>query len=95
MLACFRSGDKALGNQEIARRTGLPKPTVSRLTFTLSSLGYLVYSSSLEKYALGGKWFLTSADGKVKAGAGALDKPVDLAMMGSPSLQPPLAGALP
>ena len=53
ILRCFEHGAQHLGNQDIARRTGLPKPTVSRLTFTLSSLGYLVYSSSLEKYALG------------------------------------------
>lgn len=53
ILRCFERGEHYLGNQEIARRTGLPKPTVSRLTFTLASLGYLSYSPSLEKYALG------------------------------------------
>lgn len=53
ILRCFEHGDTHLGNQDIARRTGLPKPTVSRLTYTLSSLGYLSYSQSLEKYALG------------------------------------------
>ncbi|MCK9193051.1 MAG: IclR family transcriptional regulator [Nevskia sp.] len=53
ILRCFEHGAPQLGNQEIARRTGLPKPTVSRLTFTLASLGYLNYSASLEKYALG------------------------------------------
>lgn len=53
ILRCFQQGERHLGNQEIARRTGLPKPTVSRLTFTLASLGYLEYSGALEKYALG------------------------------------------
>lgn len=53
ILRCFGHGEGHLGNQDIARRTGLPKPTVSRLTFTLSALGYLEYSRSLEKYALG------------------------------------------
>ena len=53
LLACFRSGDKLLGNQELAERSKLPKSTVSRLTYTLSSLGYLSYSQALEKYALG------------------------------------------
>lgn len=53
ILRCFEGGAQHLGNQEIARQTGLPKPTVSRLTFTLSSLGYLTYSAALEKYALG------------------------------------------
>src|ERR1700730_9533038 len=53
ILRCFDRGEGHLGNQEIALRTGLAKPTVSRLTFTLASLGYLNYSSALEKYALG------------------------------------------
>ena len=53
ILRCFEYGAQHLGNQDIARQTGLPKPTVSRLTFTLASLGYLSYSASLEKYSLG------------------------------------------
>jgi DNA-binding IclR family transcriptional regulator len=53
ILRCFQPGEQYLGNQEIGRRTGLPKPTVSRLCFTLASLGYLEYSAALEKYALG------------------------------------------
>lgn len=53
ILRCFEHGEPHLGNQDIVRRTGLPKPTVSRLTFTLSALGYLEYSAALEKYALG------------------------------------------
>ncbi len=53
ILRCFERGEQFLGNQEIVRRTHLPKPTVSRMTFTLSSLGYLEYLPSLEKYALG------------------------------------------
>ena len=53
ILRCFKPGDHLLGNQDIARRTGLPKPTVSRLTYTLTRLGYLTYSESLGKYQLG------------------------------------------
>lgn len=53
VLSCFSSGERWLANQEIARRTGLPKATVSRLTFTLTSMGYLDHSRELEKYALG------------------------------------------
>ena len=53
ILRCFEHGEQYLGNQDIARRTGLPKPTVSRLSFTLSALGYLEYSANLEKYSLG------------------------------------------
>lgn len=53
ILRCFEQGKQFLGNQDLVRATGLPKPTVSRLCFTLSALGYLEYSAQLEKYALG------------------------------------------
>lgn len=53
ILRCFERGPQYLGNNEIAAATGLPKPTVSRLTFTLTSVGYLTYSPVQEKYALG------------------------------------------
>jgi DNA-binding IclR family transcriptional regulator len=41
VLAAFRSRDKVLGNQELAKRCGLPKSTISRLTYTLTKQGYL------------------------------------------------------
>jgi DNA-binding IclR family transcriptional regulator len=53
LLACFRSGDKLLGNQELAERSKLPKSTVSRLTYTLTKLGYLQYDEQVGKYRLG------------------------------------------
>ncbi len=53
MLGCFRSGDKLLGNQEIAQRCGLPKSTVSRITHTLTALGYLIHVPEQSKYRLG------------------------------------------
>ena len=53
ILRCFELDAGHLGNREIAQRTGLPKATISRLTFTLASLGYLNYSEALEKYSLG------------------------------------------
>jgi len=53
VLRCFRPGESMLGNQEIAERTGLPKPTISRLTHTLTKLGYLAYIDRLGKYQLG------------------------------------------
>ena len=53
ILRCFEYGAQRLGNQDIARQTGLAKATVSRMTFTLAALGYLSYSPSMEKYALG------------------------------------------
>lgn len=53
VLRCFTADEPFLGNQEIAQRAGLPKSTVSRLTHTLTSLGYLRYSESRGKYELG------------------------------------------
>jgi DNA-binding IclR family transcriptional regulator len=53
VLRCFRQGDRFLGNQEIAERTGLPKATVSRLTQTLTVLGYLNHSKRFNQYSLG------------------------------------------
>ncbi|NIQ10280.1 MAG: helix-turn-helix domain-containing protein, partial [Gammaproteobacteria bacterium] len=51
VLRCFRQGDRFLGNQEIAERTGLPKATVSRLTNTLTVLGYLNHSKRFNQYS--------------------------------------------
>jgi DNA-binding IclR family transcriptional regulator len=53
VLACFRHGDRMLGNQELSRRCGLAKSTVSRLTHTLTKLGYLIYVEESAKYSLG------------------------------------------
>ncbi|MCQ4158832.1 IclR family transcriptional regulator [Roseomonas sp. GC11] len=53
VLGCFRRGEALLGNQDIAARTGLPKSTVSRLTHTLTALGYLHYVPELGRYRLG------------------------------------------
>jgi DNA-binding IclR family transcriptional regulator len=52
VLRAFRPNDGLLGNQEIAARTGLPKPTISRLTYTLCKLGYLTQVPRFEKYQL-------------------------------------------
>ena len=53
ILRAFHAGEGMLGNQEIAHRTGLPKPTVARLTHTLTELGYLNYIRRFRKYELG------------------------------------------
>jgi DNA-binding IclR family transcriptional regulator len=52
VLRAFQPSDGLLGNQEIAARTNLPKPTVSRLTYTLTKLGYLTPVPRFEKYQL-------------------------------------------
>lgn len=53
VLSCFRSGEVLLGNQDIALRCQLPKSTVSRLTTTLTRLGYLIHLEDSGKYRLG------------------------------------------
>src|SRR5882724_4000021 len=41
VLAAFRNRSGSLSNAELALHTGLSRPTVSRLTYTLEQLGYL------------------------------------------------------
>ena len=41
VLAAFRNRSGPLSNAELALHTGLSRPTVSRLTYTLAQLGYL------------------------------------------------------
>lgn len=53
VLGCFRSRDKALSNQALATRCGLPKSTISRLTYTLTRLGYLEHDADSGLYRLG------------------------------------------
>lgn len=54
ILRAFTLEDRqGLGNRDLAARTGLPNSTVSRLTYTLLKLGYLVYDDSSGRYRLG------------------------------------------
>ncbi|WXL24287.1 IclR family transcriptional regulator [Ectopseudomonas mendocina] len=41
LLRCFSPRENVLSNQDLARKANLPRPTVSRLTYTLTRLGYL------------------------------------------------------
>ncbi len=52
LLRCFTPRESLLGNQELAKKTGLPKLTVSRLTHTLTRLGYLRHLPHSGKYQL-------------------------------------------
>ncbi len=52
LLRCFTPQYPLLGNQELSQLTGLPKGTITRLTYTLVKLGYLKQSSSSNKYQL-------------------------------------------
>ena len=68
ILRAFTPRHPVLGNNEIAQRARLPKPTVTRLTYTLTQLGYLNYSPESGKYSLSvgvlalGYSFLASQD---------------------------------
>lgn len=53
ILGCFSGSMPELGNGEIAATTGLPKPTVSRLTHTLVELGYLRRRPASARFELG------------------------------------------
>lgn len=53
ILGCFRHGQSVLGNKDISEKLGFTRPTVSRLTFTLTGLGYLRRDESTGRYALG------------------------------------------
>jgi len=53
LLRAFGAGEEYLGNAELSSRTGIPRPTVSRLTYTLTQLGYLQRNPDIEKYRLG------------------------------------------
>jgi len=54
VLRAFGKNDPPLRNQELARRTGLPRPTISRITHTLTELGFLSYREQMGCYELGG-----------------------------------------
>jgi DNA-binding IclR family transcriptional regulator len=53
ILRCFTPEEPFLGNKELSERTGLPRPTISRFTYTLVRLGYLRHAMDSAKYQLG------------------------------------------
>ncbi len=53
ILKAFGPDNRPIGNAEIAAKVKLPKATVSRLTFTLTELGYLKYDDDIGRYSLG------------------------------------------
>ncbi|MGH1349293.1 MAG: IclR family transcriptional regulator [Methyloligellaceae bacterium] len=53
LLRCFTPEDQGLGNLDLSKRTGLGPSTVSRLTYTLTRLGYLSYDENTGRYKLG------------------------------------------
>jgi DNA-binding IclR family transcriptional regulator len=55
VLEAFGADAIVLGNMELSARTGIPRPTVARLTHTLAELGYLRYDAELARYRLGAR----------------------------------------
>ena len=53
ILRAFRPGTELLGNGELAERTSLPRASISRLTQTLTEVGYLEYCAPQRAYRLG------------------------------------------
>ena len=51
VLEAFKAGATQLGNMELSTLTGIPRPTVARLTHTLAELGYLRYDSNAPNIA--------------------------------------------
>lgn len=52
LLRAFAPSDPGLSHRELCDRSGLPKATVSRLTYTLTTLGYLSRTHD-QRYTLG------------------------------------------
>lgn len=52
VLRCFSRIDRELSNTELSLRTGIPKPTVTRLAATLVSLGLLRQNAVTESFEL-------------------------------------------
>jgi DNA-binding IclR family transcriptional regulator len=55
VLETFKAGTTQLGNMELSTLTGIPRPTVARLTHTLAELGYLRYDAERAKYRVGAR----------------------------------------
>lgn len=53
ILRALGAKGASLGNTELVERTRLPKATVSRLTYTLSVLGYIHYDELAGRYTIG------------------------------------------
>ncbi len=53
LLRCFSAEQPVLGNKDLALLLQLPTATVSRLTYTLTCMGYLAPAGHYGKYQLG------------------------------------------
>jgi DNA-binding IclR family transcriptional regulator len=53
ILQCFVSDPRPHANSELAKRLGIPRPTISRLCRTLQAMGYLDHDERLDRYFIG------------------------------------------
>ena len=53
VLRCFSEERPVLGHADLARITGIPRPTVNRLVATLLSLGMLKAAQAADRFMLG------------------------------------------
>ncbi len=53
VLRCFDDNTLGLSNQQLSQRTGIPKPTLTRLTATLVNLGLLKQDETSDRFTLG------------------------------------------
>ena len=53
VLQAFSSGEERVSNAELAERCGLPKSTITRLTYTLTRIGFLHHDEETGRYRLG------------------------------------------
>jgi len=53
LLGCFTPREPLLSNKDLASLTGLPKATVSRLTYTLTQMGLLRWHRRSQRYQIG------------------------------------------
>ena len=73
VLACFRDGQRSLGSTDLARLTGIPRPTVTRLAATLAQHGWLSQDPETERFSLGAgalvlaRAFLSGYDARASA----------------------------
>lgn len=53
VLAAFTAAEPALSNAELAKRTGLSRSSITRMTYTLTELGLLRFDAEFQKYRMG------------------------------------------
>lgn len=76
ILKSFAPRNDWLSNSEIADTVGLPKPTVSRITAALTSMGYLTYAYATGRYRLAPPVLALGYMARVNLGIPAIARPL-------------------